>query len=178
MDVELLTPRLRLRPQREADIPALIEGLNDWEVVRWLTVVPYPYAIADLNAWLAWRKPPVPGNAHFAIELPAEGLVGVISLDDHLGYWLSRVKQGKGYMTEACVGLLDWHFAARPDDVVTSSYHFGNAASAAVQRKLGFTETGARDMRHVRSQGLEIEHLATTLTRADFDIARARLVRH
>lgn len=174
MDVELTTPRLRLRQQREADIPAILDGLNDWQVVRNLTVVPYPYSRADAEAWIAQQTPPVPGQAHFGIELPGTGLIGVISLDSHLGYWLLRGHHDCGYMTEAGTALLEWHFGRRPDDVVTSSYHSGNAASAAVQRKLGFVLTGESDMRYVRSQRREIEHVGTSLTRRQFDASSAK----
>jgi RimJ/RimL family protein N-acetyltransferase len=173
MDVELRTSRLRLRPQRASDIPAIIAGLNDREVVRWLTVVPYPYTQADAEEWLTKQVAPVPGRAHFAIELPGVGLIGVISLDSHLGYWLLRAHHGKGYMTEAGVALLEWHFSDQPDDVAISSYHIGNAASASVQHKLGFVETGAHEMRFVRSQGREIEHINTSLTRAQFEASPA-----
>jgi RimJ/RimL family protein N-acetyltransferase len=173
MDVELATDRLRLRPQRTDDIPAIVAGLNDWEVARWLTVVPYPYTRADAEDWLGRQEPPVPGQAHFVIELAGSGPIGVASLDDGLGYWLARAQHGNGYMTEACTALLEWHFTARPDDTVPSGYHVGNAASAAVQRKLGFVETGARDMRFVRSQQREVEHIGTRLTRALFEAAPA-----
>ena len=170
MDVELLTPRLRLRPQVEADIPAIIEGLNDWEVARWLTVVPYPYSRTDADEWIARQAPPVPDCAHFAIDAGA-GLIGVVTLDTELGYWLDRSAHGRGYMTEACVALLEWHFSARPHNVVHSGYHAGNAASASVQHKLGFVETGKRGMRFVRSQQREVEHIDTSLTRAQFETA-------
>lgn len=174
MDVELHTARLRLRRQSVEDIPAFLAGLNDWEVVRWLTVVPYPYTVDDLDAWLAGRASPVVGSAHFAIEAPGEGMIGVISLDDHFGYWLSRDHHGKGYMTEAGTALLEWHFTSRPNDVVSSGYHVGNAASANVLRKLGFTATGERPMKFVRSQQRAIEHVGMSLTRAQFDASPVR----
>lgn len=174
MDVEMRTPRLLLRPQVEADIPAILSGLNDWNVVRWLTVVPYPYGRADAEEWLARQAPVVPGNAHFAIVLPGTGMIGGVTLADDLGYWLARPQHGHGYMTEACLAVLEWHFAARPDDVVPSGYHDGNTASAAVQRKLGFVETGKREMRLVRSQQREVEHIDTSLTKAQFDASPAR----
>lgn len=170
MDVELTTPRLRLRPQLEADIPAIIAGLNDWEVARWLTVVPYPYTHEDADEWIARQVPPTPGRAHFAID-DGSGLIGVATLDSELGYWLDRSVHGRGYMTEACTALLEWHFTARPDDVVPSGYHVGNAASASVQHKLGFVETGKREMRFVRSQQREVEHIDTALTKTLFETA-------
>ena len=38
--MELRSERLTLRPQREDDVDAIVAGLNDYEVARWLTVVP------------------------------------------------------------------------------------------------------------------------------------------
>jgi RimJ/RimL family protein N-acetyltransferase len=137
MDVEIRTPRLRLRPQVEADIPAIIDGLNDWEVARWLTVVPYPYTQADADEWMARQTPPVPDRAHFAIDA-GTGLVGVVTIDSELGYWLASVAHRHGYVTEACVSLLEWHFNAMPDHVVPSGYHVGNAASATTLTRAQF----------------------------------------
>ena len=174
MDVEVRTPRLLLRPQLEADIPAILSGLNDWNVARWLTVVPYPYTQADAEDWMARQRPVMPGNAHFAIDLPGIGMIGGVTLADDLGYWLARSQHGRGYMTEACAAVLDWHFAARPEDVVVSGYHAGNTASASVQRKLGFVETVRREMRFVRSQQREVEHIGTSLAKAQFDASPAR----
>ena len=173
MDVELETPRLRLRAPRQDDIAAIVAGLNEWEVTRWLTVVPFPYAAADAAWWLGTLQPPVLGRAHFAID-KGEGLIGVVSLDDQLGYWLARPYHGQGYMAEACLALLEWHFSNRPDDVVPSGYHDANAASAGVQHKLGFAENGVREMRFVRSQQRDVMHVDTRLTRAQFEASPLR----
>ncbi|MBK8084317.1 MAG: GNAT family N-acetyltransferase [Devosia sp.] len=174
MDVILRTPRLTLRPQGEADIDANLAGLNDYEVVRFLTVVPYPYTLADARSWIGSLRPNAVGHAVFAIDLPGHGMIGAVTLLGDLGYWLDRRYHGHGYMTEASAALLDWHFAARPDDVVRSGLHLGNTASWGVQKKLGFVDTGRREMKFCRSQNREVEHMATTLTRADFEMARPR----
>jgi RimJ/RimL family protein N-acetyltransferase len=173
VDVILSTSRLTLRPQGRGDIQAIITGLNDWEVCRNLTVVPFPYTLADAEAWIGLQVPPVPGHAVFAIELPGSGMIGAVTLVNELGYWLDRHHHGNGYVTEAAEALLDWHFSARPDDVVPSGIHAGNTASWRVQCKLGFVETGYRDMRLSRSQGREVEHIATSVTRRPFEAARA-----
>lgn len=173
MDVAIETPRLRLRELRQDDRDAIVSGLNQWDVTRWLTVVPFPYAAADATWWLGTVKPAVPGCAHFAID-KGDGLIGVVSIDDQLGYWLAKSHHGQGYMTEACAALLEWHFSVRPDDVVASGYHLGNAGSARVQQKLGFVATGVREMRFVRSQQREVEHIDTSLTKAQFEASRVR----
>ena len=174
MALTLRTARLLLRPQVEADIPAIMAGLNDFEVTRYLTVVPYPYTLADAHEWIGRQVPPEPGNAAFTVELPGVGMIGAVTMMNDLGYWLDRRQHGNGYVTEASEALLDWHFAALPDDVVHSGFHLGNGPSGAVQKKLGFVDTGLRDMRFVRSQNREVEHVGTTLVRADFETARRR----
>ena len=40
---EIRTARLKLRRITHDDIPAIVAGLNDYEVSKWLTVVPFPY---------------------------------------------------------------------------------------------------------------------------------------
>jgi len=173
MDVSLRTNRLLVRPPMSGDVGAIVAGLNDFQVARLLTRTPYPYSEADARAWLATLQPPRPGAAHFAIELRGEGMIGVVSLEKELGYWLDRRFHGLGLMTEACVALLDWHFGARPDDPVASGAHVGNAASLNVQRKLGFVTQPGTEMRFVRSQGREIAHVRTVLTHRDYLSARA-----
>lgn len=175
MDVRLRSERLVLRPPDEADVPAIVAGLNDFEVTRYLTRVPYPYAEADARWWLGTLKPPVPGAAHFAIELEGHGLVGVVGIENELGYWLAPHCHGRGLMTEACTALLDWHFAANPGDLVPSGAHEGNERSLSVQRKLGFVVWPGAQMRFVTSQGRELPHIRTTLSRVDYEAARSRL---
>ncbi|ODT26055.1 MAG: hypothetical protein ABS35_11430 [Kaistia sp. SCN 65-12] len=173
--MELRTERLLLRPQRETDVDAIVAGLNDYEVTRWLVVVPHPYTPADAREWIARQQPAEPAAAHFAVDLPGTGLIGVVGIGPGLGYWLDRRHHGNGYMTEASTALLDWHFAAMPDSVLQSGVLVGNQASLNVQKKLGFADTGIRDMRFVRSQGREIEHINTSLVRSGYEAARRRL---
>ncbi len=177
MDVTLTTPRLVLRQPGPEDIDAIVEGLNDFEVTRFLTKVPYPYGAEDARWWLGTLTPARPGDARFAIDLGGR-LIGIVGLEPQLGFWLDRRHHGRGLMTEAAAALLDWHFAAIPDDPVASAAHVGNEASRNVQSKLGFRETGIRTMSMTRALGREVEHVETSLTRADFEAARRALGRH
>ena len=175
MDVTLTTKRLILRRPTEADIPAVVAGFNDYEIVRYLTRVQYPYTEADARAWLATRQPPRPTNAHFGIELPGEGMIGFVSLQSELGFWLARPCHGRGLMTEACTALLDWHFDALPDDIVQSGAHVGNTASLKVQQKLGFVEWPGTELRFALSHGRDVPHIRTTLSRVDYEAAKSGL---
>lgn len=159
----------------EGDIDALMAGLNQWEVARVLTNVPFPYALEDAEAWIASLRPAEPGRSNFGIEVPGHGMVGAVGTGKELGYWLDRRFHGRGYMTEACMAVLDWHFSELPDDIVHSGAHVGNQASLNVQRKLGFIHTGQTTERFVRSQNRTIAHVETTLTRSDYEAARAQL---
>ena len=142
MDVILRSDRLVLRPLRLADAPAIVTGLNDFEVTRYLTRVPYPYTEADAQHWLATLKPPVPGVAHFAIELPGEGMIGVVSIENELGYWLGEPHWGKGIMSEAVKALLEAAFATRLYPRLKARALKTNAGSLNVLEKAGFKRTG------------------------------------
>jgi len=55
----ITTSRLVLRAPKREDLDAIVRGLNNLEVSRWTRRIPYPYSIADAEAWLAL---PVEGN--------------------------------------------------------------------------------------------------------------------
>lgn len=152
----LRTERLTLRPLQAADEAALVVAINDWEVVRWLAVVPFPYGAADFHDFLPKAEP---GDT-WAIE-DGEGVAGVIGNSDELGYWLARRCWGRGYATEAARAVLAAHFAnpgARP---VASAYHEGNDRSRNVLTKLGFQRMG-----HV---------IKRTVARPDDDVLSCRM---
>ena len=52
----LETARLRLRPVTPADAPAIVEGVGDWDVAKWLAVVPHPYTADDAREFIEERK--------------------------------------------------------------------------------------------------------------------------
>ena len=93
----ITTPRLTLRCPKPNDAPAITRAINDWEVVRWLSTVPYPYQQTDAadfidRSEIAWAEQ----NAfRFVIILKSE-IVGGIGLERHdrslfdLGYRITR----------------------------------------------------------------------------------------
>lgn len=165
--VTLRTERLTLRKLTEADIPALVAGLNDYAVAEWLSVVPYPYGEADARAFLAYLEagPALDGIGIHA----AQRLVGVVGIGaDHLGYWLARSAWGRGYATEAS-GALCWHFFETTDeDRLISGYFAGNVRSGKVLTKLGFRPDGT-EIVEARARGEKVELQRMQLTRADWE---------
>ncbi|MDE1834637.1 MAG: hypothetical protein KGH64_04830, partial [Candidatus Micrarchaeota archaeon] len=50
--MRLETKRLILRDWNKNDIDDLIDGLNNYDVSKWLTLVPYPYTKKDAKNWI------------------------------------------------------------------------------------------------------------------------------
>ena len=173
MSVIIETERLRLRPPTMADAPAIARYLNNFAVAGNLARVPYPYALADAQRWLASRPPEPPAAAtDFAIELSSFGYVGQIGFhptggEAELGYWLAEPFWHRGLMSEAARAVVDWYFGTTDARLIRSGVFHFNKASLAVQKKLGFTETGS-SRRHCLARGEELRHIDTQLSRADW----------
>src|SRR5262245_32107769 len=111
----LETARLVLRDWMPADIPDLIEGLNDLRVSRWLAFVPHPYTRTTAESWITYcthlsEKGSERDTFEFAIEVKSDHkVIGGVSLTrvSRLhgtaggGIWLNARYQGHGYGTEA-----------------------------------------------------------------------------
>ena len=173
------TERLLLRPLRANDAEPLFALFADWEVIRQLNMPPWPYALKDADAFIRQQLGQDLTRITFAITFE-DALVGGIDVRmnpaDHsqrgagpnLGYWLGRPYWGRGYITEAARGLLGRVFEAGLGDVVYSGAFADNAASLRVQEKLGFERDG-ETMLYSRPRDGEFPHVATCLTRADFE---------
>ena len=138
------TPRLSLRRLRLEDGPRLANLVGNWNVVRWLSAVPFPYTLADAECFIIDSRAIPPDSRCVRAAVTRDGqFLGLAGLDPkprgvELGYWLGEPFWGNGYMTEAASALVAAAFA-RPDiPVLTSGYLEGNAASAGVLAKLGF----------------------------------------
>ena len=132
------TERLVLRRFRREDASRLITLLSDLDVVRWLTVVPYPYEAVDAAEFI--DRMADDGDA-FAITRD-DMLIGCISTGNQLGYWVEKPSWGQGYVTEAARAMITRYFASADRQVLTSGYHQGNDRSQAVLTKLGFEPNG------------------------------------
>lgn len=141
--VALTTERLTLRPPTRADADRIALLVGDLGVSRWLTHVPHPYHHEDALAWIDG----IIARADQALLICKNGIVaGTIGLSKELGYWLGRDYWGHGYAAEAARALLSRHFQTS-NDAIASGYHIGNARSAAVLCKLGFTPAHREEAR-------------------------------
>jgi len=172
--ISLRSSRLTLRtPQRE-DAEAIARHLSDFGVSGNLARVPHPYSVADAEAWLndLPENPPA-GETAFMIAVDDGEVAGNVGFHERrkgvadIGYYLGRPFWGRGLMTEAVRAALDWYFAVTGAKQVGSGVFHFNAASLAIQKKLGFVVTG-RSLVHCLARGEDIDHIDTELTRAAY----------
>jgi [ribosomal protein S5]-alanine N-acetyltransferase len=86
-----------------------------------------------------------------------------------LGYNLARDEQGKGYMTEAVVGALEFVFGTWKLHRIAASYMPHNTRSAAVLRRCGFQVEG-RATDYLLIDGRWEDHVLTAITNPDVNV--------
>jgi 8-oxo-dGTP diphosphatase len=195
--VELTTERLRLRPLHAADAPAIAEQVNDWDVVRYTTSIPFPYDramaehfIADQQQrWAGWPGNRVPDEeVAFAIERNSDRrLIGCIGLQPaetgpdvskgalEFGYWLGKRYWGEGYATEAVGRLVRFGFLELDLQEIWGAAVPTNDASHRVMEKNGFVIAGAGE-RPSEVRGHPLPVIIRKLTRAQWAAAQATSV--
>ncbi len=169
-DFSTRTERLLLRPLVDADAAALVAGLGDFEVARWLSRVPLPYTMDEARRFLAWEKSERQHGEDRVVVIDAGGLVGIVSLrgrgpEPVLGYWLARRHWGLGYMTEAVGAVVAAAFEDPALETIHSGVFEGNVRSLAIQTRFGFVISG-RSQVHNLALGRDLAHIDTQLTRA------------
>ena len=163
VDESLDTRRLRLRPLRRGDAPAIAAYLADYDVAKMLGHVPFPYKLKDAETFVEHHE----GERVFAITLKASGeLIGITSLRSispkhaDLGYWLGRPHWGHGYATEAAQRMIDYGFETLKLARIDADCRVVNEASRRVLRKCGFPFCGPGMLQTLASGRVASEHYA------------------
>jgi len=148
----LLSERLRLRPLRAEDAPAVFRLVNDWEVARNLARVPFPYPRELADDWIASTRRRLETGEELTLAITGredDTLVGVVGLtidrtrrEARLGYWVGRRFWGHGAAGEAAARLVAYAFAQLPVDRITANVLADNAASIRVLEKAGLKPAG------------------------------------
>jgi RimJ/RimL family protein N-acetyltransferase len=175
------TRRLILRPLRHSDAAAIFASFNDWEVVRWLSSPPWPYAREDAEGFVRAVLDPADETGEIVLAITLAGkLIGTMSVREreashlqrdagsNIGYWLGQRHWGQGYMTEALQALVARVFALSPAEAIYCGAFADNLASLRVQEKAGFVHAGETVL-FSRPTGHELAHVNTVLTRASFE---------
>jgi 8-oxo-dGTP diphosphatase len=192
-EVELESDRLRLRGLRADDAASIAILVNDWEVVRYTTSIPYPYDVQMARAfiasqaerWAAWQ----PGarlveEVAFAIERKRDReLVGCIGQQPgemqgepgglEFGYWIGKTYWNRGYASEAVGTLTRFAFEILHVDEIWAAAVPVNDASHRVLEKNGFAIAGA-GTRESEMRGHSLPVITRKLSRAQWLTARSR----
>ena len=143
------TERLLLRPAWAEDAPAIYRGIADEAIVRNLAKAPWPYSLADAEAFAAMeRSPSEPAMLILLRTANAPELVGSIGFGRdpngqlEFGYWIARPHWGRGYATEAGRAVIAAAQGSLRIARLGSGHFLDNPASGRVLQKLGFRPTG------------------------------------
>ncbi|MEL7017949.1 MAG: GNAT family N-acetyltransferase [Pseudomonadota bacterium] len=150
----LETGALSLRLPVDGDAAQITRFLQDYEIVKMLGRVPWPYGEADARWWINnAHEQAVIGQEYVLVIIHADhGLIGSCGLqktpspDDlsvwELGYWIGRSHWRQGLVSLAARAILDWGRDVIGATGFVSGHIEGNEASGHVLRKLGFEEVG------------------------------------
>jgi 8-oxo-dGTP diphosphatase len=179
----LTSARLILRAPEARDADAIYKLMNDWEVVRMLSRLPFPYPREAAEKWITSTADAASrqDGYHFVVTGEEEGeeiLVGCVGLtldiktrSGELGYWVGRRFWGHGVACEAAHRVLAWAFANLPLDRVEAFVSVDNPRSSAVLRHIGMRETGLGE-RPFLARGKATPVQIFTAGRADIDAVR------
>jgi RimJ/RimL family protein N-acetyltransferase len=160
----ITTERLVLRPLAAGDAAAIVRGLNNFAVSRWLARVPYPYGPDDAESFLNRSAMTGPDLARFAILHEGE-FIGCIGIEEgKMGYWLAEPAWGRGFGREAARAAAAHAFGAMALERLKAGYFIGNEGSRRILEGLGFEETGRGPKFSLAHNG-ELPHVGLALTR-------------
>lgn len=150
---KLETQNLVLREIADADAADLLRIHGDAEHMKWFGSDP----LTDIDGarrlvqtFAKWREEPTSGT-RWGIQLRnTPGLIGTCGLFRWnrnwrtcvVGYEISPLHQGRGYMKEALGAAFAWGFTEMELNRVEAQVHPENRASVALLRKFGFVQEG------------------------------------
>lgn len=149
----LETQNLLLREIAETDAEDLLSIHGDAQHMKWFGSDPLTDidgARRLIQTFATWREEPASGT-RWGLQLRSlPGLIGTCGLFRWnrnwrmcvVGYEISPLHQGRGYMSEALAAVLAWGFREMGLNRVEANVHPDNRASLAVLSRLGFVEEG------------------------------------
>ena len=160
MDLVLQTPRLVLRPWRDADDEAFAAMFDDPKVMEFLL----PASRADIDGFLQRIKGHFAehGFGWWAVEVPGVApFIGYVGLSVprfeapfmpvvEVGWRLASAHWGKGYATEGARAALEAGFTRIGLAEIVSFTVPANTRSIRVMERIGMTRDPAEDFDHPR----------------------------
>ena len=139
------TERLRIKTPKIDDQVELTQLINDYDVVQWLSTIPFPYTVRDAEDFIERsQEKALKHESYNFMIFQNNKLLGGIALTEfngpscELGYWLGKQYWGSGFATEAVGGILSFGFDELKLNNIFAAYKIGNEASKNVLKKCGF----------------------------------------
>ena len=140
-----------LRPYRSGDEASLQENINNKDIYKYTSVIPYPYTLKMAREWVkecqGRERQKKKTSVNFAITLGdmVIGGIGLGKIEGHkavLGYWLGRRYWGKGIMTGSVRLVTKYAFTKLRLKRISAQVFLGNKASRRVLQKNRFSYEG------------------------------------
>ena len=172
--MKLETERLILRECRLTDIQDMVEGLNDFDTAKNLTV-PFPYKTEHAESFINKHLKNDNNNYYFAIVLKsANKVIGGTSLEikndinkNKDGIWLYKKYHGKGFGTEVWIARAKFAFETLNLIELENGYFEHNEISWKMQQKLGYRIVG-KTINYCPALKKEVVEIVTNLSKESF----------
>ncbi len=182
---EIRTPRFHLRQIVSDDIPTVFEGLSHPEVIEHYGV--RYSSIEETRLQMEWFDQIYSdgtgiwwGISDSQASSPLIGAVGLndISLEHQraeIGYWLLPSHWGRGVAKECASAVVTYAFETMRLHRIGAEVDLGNARSATLLERLGFTFEGARRDYEVKNGAhIDLKYYGLLATDSSADAYRAR----
>ncbi|MBD2092099.1 GNAT family N-acetyltransferase [Microcoleus sp. FACHB-1515] len=142
---------LRLFEMRHAEILFALVDQNRDRLRQWLSWVDDSRSLQDTEKFIQDSLQEFESDRGFAAGIWFQHqLVGSLGLHDicqrdrkaTIGYWLSKTAEGKGIMTNACRGIINYLFEEQKLHRLTIRVQPENHRSRAIPERLGFQKEG------------------------------------
>lgn len=159
--IEIHTQRLRLRPPEPQDAAPITALISEKDIVWNLGRAPYPYAEQDAVDWIEKAASDRTEGAEYAMVIERGGkVIGSCGVSPHfnqweLGYWVGKPYWGRGFVTEAACGVMEWAMQTQSAIRFMAGHYTDNPASGSVLKKLGFKPVG-EVFWHARARGMDV----------------------
>lgn len=157
--MKIESKRLILRSYEEDDVNDLVDGLNNFEVVKWLAGVPFPYTKEHAKSFIELAKSQDENSKiMLAIVLKENNKViggteirNINQKDGTAsgGIWINKKYQKNGYGIEAFSCRNKYCFDVLGLRRIENGYFRGNEKSRKMQMRLGYKEEGIRRRKYL-----------------------------